>query len=121
MLVALIVSVALTDLILISGRLHSFGTIIRAALTEAALSLLMISAVIFPLVDLLLKATARRHPVAYALLCGVGVTAVFLGAMSIPPSNAQPLITIAVALLPATVGGFVLGVFRSCDQGLLHP
>ena len=113
MLIALTVSVTLTDLILISGRLHSIDTIMRAALFEAAPSLLMAGALVFPVVDLLLKATARQRPGAYALLCGTGVTSVFLGVMLLPPSNAHPLIIISTVLFPATIGGFVLGAFRS--------
>jgi hypothetical protein len=88
------------------------GIILEAAIT-ALTAVVPVSAVVFLLVDLLLKALRRREAWLYAGLCGGPLFAIFFWISNSGERSTGPLFVATMILLPALLGGWVLGRFRA--------
>lgn len=86
--------------------------IAQATVENVMPSLLVVCAITLPLIDLALKTVNRRQAWLYAVINAVAVVLFYNCAMGIMGAM-SPLWTLGLALLPATLGGYVLGVFRS--------
>lgn len=77
----------------------------------ALLNLVVVAAVITLIVDLVLRGLNWRRPWIYALGCALPVFA-FYFFLSIMTGTINPIFAVYLAVWPAAVGGWVLGLYR---------
>ena len=90
------------------------GTPLSALVVPASIALLnmiAIAAVITLLVDLALRALNWRRPWIYALACAVPVFCFYLF-LAIATRGINPIFALYLAVWPAAVGGWVMGLYR---------
>ncbi|WP_291832298.1 hypothetical protein [Brevundimonas sp.] len=77
----------------------------------AILNVVAVAAVITLLVDFALRGLGWRKPWVYALVCAAVVFAFYL-AMTLAGGSINPIFALYVAVWPAAVGGWVMGLYR---------
>ena len=77
----------------------------------AILNVVAVAAVITLLVDFALRGLGWRKPWIYALVCAAVVFAFYL-AMTLAGGSINPIFALYVAVWPAAVGGWVMGLYR---------
>ena len=77
----------------------------------AILNVVAVAAVITLLVDFALRGLGWRKPWIYALVCAAVVFAFYL-AMTLAGGSINPIFVLYVAVWPAAVGGWVMGLYR---------
>lgn len=77
----------------------------------AILNLIVVAAILTLLVDFALRGLGWRKPWVYALTCAL-LTLVFYVAFSLAGGSINPIFALYVAVWPAAVGGWVLGLYR---------
>lgn len=77
----------------------------------AILNVIAVAAVLTLLVDFALRGLGWRKPWIYALVCAVVVFAFYL-ALAMVVGTINPIFALYVAVWPAAVGGWVMGLYR---------
>ena len=77
----------------------------------AVLNTTVVAAVLLLLTDLALRGLGWRRPWIYALSCALVVFLVYLG-LALLDGKTNPIFTLYVAVWPAAVGGWVMGLYR---------
>jgi hypothetical protein len=77
----------------------------------AILNIVAVAAVITLLVDFALRGLGWRKPWIYALVCAVVVFAFYL-TLALVVGTINPIFALYVAVWPAAVGGWVMGLYR---------
>lgn len=77
----------------------------------AILNMTVVAAVIFLLSDLALRGLGWRRPWIYATVCAVTTLAFYVG-LALLTKAINPIFTLYVAVWPAVVGGWVMGLYR---------
>lgn len=77
----------------------------------AVLNTTAVAAVLMLLVDLALRGLGWRRPWIYALSCAFVVFAFYV-ALALAGGTINPIFTLYVAVWPAAVGGWVMGLYR---------
>lgn len=88
----------------------AFGTLIVLG-GIAILNIIMVAAVLSLVVDFALRGLGWRRPWVYALCCA-SVTLAFYVALAFAGGSTSPIFALYVAVWPAAVGGWVLGLYR---------
>lgn len=77
----------------------------------AILNVIAVAAVLTLLIDFALRGLGWRKPWIYALTCAVVVFAFYL-ALAMVVGTINPIFALYVAVWPAAVGGWVMGLYR---------
>jgi hypothetical protein len=88
----------------------TFGALIVPAIIALA-NIVVVAAVITLLVDLALRGLNWRRPLIYALACALAVFCFYLF-LALVVGAINPIFALYVAVWPAAVGGWVLGLYR---------
>jgi len=77
----------------------------------ALLNMIAVAAVIMLLVDFALRGLGWRRPWIYAVTCALTVLIFYLG-LALVGGSTNPIFALYVAVWPAAVGGWVMGLYR---------